>query len=248
MPETIRFVGSGGHELAAVVRRPEGAARGSVLMAHCFTCSKDLHTMTRLADALAAAGWVSFAFDFTGLGESGGDFAGTTVSTNVGDLRRAALTMLAQRIGPCLLLGHSLGGAAAVLAAASLKTVDRVICVASPSDVGHIRALLPSDADERDDRFTITVGGRPFALDPGFLDDLDDHSVLDAAAGLGRPMLVVEAGADAIVDRSQTRALAAAGGADIAVVEGADHLFSGIDHARQLADIVVEWASRDTSR
>lgn len=244
----MRFVGSGGHELAALVRRPAGEVRGSILMAHCFTCSKDLHTTTRLARALADAGWVSFAFDFTGLGGSDGDFAATTVSTNVGDLRRAALTMLENRIGPCLLLGHSLGGAAAVLAAASLKTVDGVICVASPADVGHIRHLLPADADERVDRFAVDVGGRAFRLDPGFLEDLDTHSVLDAAAALERPMLVVEAGADAVVGRAQTRALAAAAGAEIAVVEGADHLFTGIDHARNLADIVVEWASRHTTR
>jgi putative redox protein len=95
-------------------------------MAHCFTCSKDLHTVTRLSRAFVDAGWLTFAFDFTGLGE----FASTSVSTNVADLRRAASAMLERRIGPCLLLGHSLGGSAAVLAAASLKTMDAVIAVA----------------------------------------------------------------------------------------------------------------------
>ena len=245
--ERLTFIGAAGTELSALVRRPAGTVRGSVLMAHCFTCSKDLHTTTRLARSLVDAGWITFSFDFTGLGESAGDFATSSVSTNVGDLRRAAVAMLQHDIGPCLLLGHSLGGAAAVLAAASLHTVDAVICVASPADVGHIRHLLPPDAEHRADRFEICVGGRPFDLDPQFLDDLDAHDVLDAAAGLNRPMLVVEAGADTVVDAEQTRALAAAGHADLVTVAGADHLFSAPEHARALAEVVVDWATRHTT-
>ena len=220
MQETVTFVGAAGEELAAVVRRPPGPVRGSVLMAHCFTCSKDLHTVTRLARAFVDAGWVTFAFDFTGLGESEGDFAETSVSTNVGDLRRAAVAMLQHDIGPCLLLGHSLGGAAAVLAARSLHTVDAVICIASPADVDHIRHLLPPDAHHATERFEVSIGGRPFELEPTFVDDLANHAVTDAAATLGRPMLVVEAGADTVVGRDQTRALAEAGNADLVVVEG----------------------------
>lgn len=245
--EHITFVGAAGAELEAIVRRPEQPARGSVLMAHCFTCSKDIHTITRLSKAFAAAGWVTFSFDFTGLGESEGDFAESSISTNVGDLRRAAVAMLQHDIGPCLLLDHSLGGAAAVLAAASLHTVDAVICIASPAEVGHVRNLLPANADARSSRFSISVGGRPFDLDPQFLRDLDQHDVLTAAAELGRPMLVVEAGADTVVDQRQTRALAAAGKADLAVVEGADHLFSTPEHAARLSEIVVDWASRHTT-
>lgn len=246
--ESVTFVGAGGAPLSATIRRPAGDVVGSVLMAHCFTCSKDLHTTTRLSKAFTDAGWITFSFDFTGLGRSEGDFAETSVSTNVGDLRRAAVAMLEQRIGPCLLLGHSLGGAAAVLAAASLKTVDAVICIATPADVDHIRHLLPSDAGERDDRFEVCVGGRPFSLDPAFLEDLDAHDVLSAAAALKRPVLVVEAGNDQVVGRDQTQALAAAANADIGIVEGADHLFTAPDHARQLAEIVVEWATASATR
>lgn len=245
--ERVTFVGAAGAELAAAVRRPDGPVRGSVLMAHCFTCSKDLHTMTRLATRLAEAGWVTFSFDFTGLGESGGEFASSSVSTNVGDLRRAAVAMLERGIGPCLLLGHSLGGAAAVLAAASLHTVDAVICIASPSDVQHIRHLLPAGADDADDEFSICVGGRPFTLDPQFLTDLEEHSVTEAARTLQRPMLVVEAGDDRVVGADQTRALALAGGADLIRIDGADHLFTSPRHAHQLAEAVVDWATRHTT-
>lgn len=108
-PEPLRFVGSQGHELAGILHRPDGPTKGAVLMAHCFTCSKDLHTMTRLAKGLAEAGYAAFRFDFTGRGESDGDFSTKTVSGNVSDLVRAATTLIEQGFGPCTLIGHSLG-------------------------------------------------------------------------------------------------------------------------------------------
>lgn len=246
--ENLTFIGAGGAELHGVIRMPDGPVRGAALMAHCFTCSKDLHTTTRLASALEANGWASMAFDFTGLGDSGGDFSSSTLSTDVGDLRRAAVAMLERRMGPCLLIGHSLGGAAAVLAAASLKTVDAVICIASPADALHVQHLFPDDAATSDAPYEICIGGRPFDVAPGFLDDLETHSVRESAAALGRPMLVIEAGNDTVVGADQTRALAEAGNADLVTIPGADHLFSNREHARQLADAVVEWASRHQAR
>ena len=124
-----------------------------------------------------------------------------------------------------------------LVATVGLTLVLQALAVKSFGNVTlRVPAILPDDV--------ISVGGRPFALDPQFLVDLDDHDVLAAAAGLGRPMLVVEAGADGVVGPDQTAALAAAGGADLVRVDGADHLFSRPEHARRLGEIVVEWASR----
>ena len=96
--EHVRFVGSAGAELAGVVRRPPGEVVGSALIAHCFTCGKDLHTTARLSKALTRAGWLTMTFDFTGIGESGGDFGDTTVGTEVG-----------ASVGAPLVLGASVG-------------------------------------------------------------------------------------------------------------------------------------------
>ncbi|MEX2532809.1 MAG: hypothetical protein WD360_02455, partial [Nitriliruptoraceae bacterium] len=75
MSETLNFAGSTGARLSGVLDVPDGEVKGSVLLAHCFTCSKDLHTMTRLARGLVDGGYAVMRFDFTGLGESEGDFA-----------------------------------------------------------------------------------------------------------------------------------------------------------------------------
>ena len=247
--EYLNFVGAAGGPLSARIRRPEGAARGSVLMAHCFTCSKDLHTTTRLTKAFAAAGWITFSFDFTGLGESEGSFAETSVSTNVGDLRRGAVAMLEQRIGPCLLLGHSLrrycGDPRCRLTAHGRRRDLRGVAGRRAT---HPDTSFPTTPIRPPNGFRSASAVDRSSLRRSFSLTSMNTTVIQAARGLDRPVLVVEAGADAIVGPDQTGALAAAADAEIAVIEGADHLFTAADHARELADIVVEWASRDRTR
>ncbi|NNE73239.1 MAG: alpha/beta hydrolase [Acidimicrobiales bacterium] len=248
--ESIEFVGSAGSRLQGVLHQPDGPVVGSVLLAHCFTCSKDTQTTSRLAKALTRAGYVAFRFDFTGLGQSGGEFSETTVSSNVGDLSRAAVTLIERNAGPCVLVGHSLGGAAALLAARRLKTVTAVAVVGAPASVEHVTHLF---GDARAEIETVgsaevCIGGRPFRVGRSFLDDLANHDVIDAAANLARPLLVVVPGADAVVPPSEGRRIydAAAEPKQLVEVAGADHLLTNRDHADELARTLVEWL--DTTR
>ncbi len=243
--EAIDFVGSQGAPLSARLHRPDGAARGSVLLAHCFTCSKDLHTMTRLATGLADAGYAAMRFDFTGLGQSGGDFADTTLSANVSDLTRAATTLIGMGFGPCGLIGHSLGGAAAVLATRRLKTVRSLVTIGAPSDASHVRHLM-------DDQWptlaagqsaVITVAKRSFRLNPSFATDLLSHDVAGRAALLGRPYLVIHAVDDNVVSHDNAIALHQAAGPPkkLASLPTGGHLFTGRDDAEILLRTVVGW-------
>lgn len=243
--EQIEFVGGTGATLVGSLHRPESEPRGSVLMAHCFTCSQDLHTSARLARALVDGGYLVMTFDFTGLGRSTGEFAATSVSTNVADITRAAVALIERDTGPCILLGHSLGGAAVVLAAHRLHGVTAVVAIGAPASVGHVRHLIDTDArvEPTPGEYLVSIGGRPFYIGQGFLDDLENHDVLIAAADLDRPFLVVSAGADEVVGADQTSALAIAGDADTAVVDGADHLFTAREHSDALARIVIGWLS-----
>lgn len=207
--EEVSFVGSQGHKLSGRLHKPVGEVKGSVLMAHCFTCSKDMHTMTRLATGLAEAGYATLRFDFTGRGDSGGDFETKTLSGNVSDVVRAATSLIEMGYGPCAALGHSLGGAAVLLAAAKLKTVRSVVTIGAPSDASHVTNLFAHDIEEmlHVGRAAVTVGSRTFFLQRQFLDDLESHDVLDAAAALNRPYLVIHAKDDDVVSFDNGQAL-----------------------------------------
>ncbi len=244
--ERLEFTGGAGAQLAGNLHRPDAGTTpvGAALLAHCFTCSKDLFTTTRIARGLAGGGYLTLAFDFTGLGESGGELAETTVTTNVGDLTQAAVALIRRGSGPCVLVGHSLGGAAAILAASRLHTVTAVVAVASPASAAHVEHLFDADSRRRiRERGSgeVVIGSRAVRIGRDFLDDLHRHDVAAAAADLDRPLLVVQAGADEVVGRDQTEALAAAGSAALHTVAGADHLFSGPRHSDELVRAILDW-------
>ncbi|MEM9564038.1 MAG: alpha/beta hydrolase [Actinomycetota bacterium] len=243
--EEIEFVGSQGATLSARLHRPEGRATGSILLAHCFTCSKDLHTMTRLASGLAEAGLAAMRFDFTGLGESGGDFADTTLSANVSDLTRAAASLINRGFGPCGLIGHSLGGAAAVLATQRLKTVRSLVTIGAPADASHVRHLLEAEwsALAAGESANVTVAGRRFRLNPAFVHDLSTHDVAGRAALLGRPYCVVHARDDTIVGFDNAEALYRSAGPPkkLAALDTGGHLFGDRDDAEKLLAVVRDW-------
>ena len=115
--EQLFIKGRFGQKLAARLDRPADRPRAHALFTHCFTCSKDYQAVSRISRALADRGIAVLRFDFTGLGESEGDFADTNFSSNLEDLLVSA-QFLRENFGPpALLIGHSLGGSA-VLAAA----------------------------------------------------------------------------------------------------------------------------------
>jgi alpha-beta hydrolase superfamily lysophospholipase len=242
--ETISFVGGAGAQLEGILHRAEGTPKGAVLLAHCFSCGKDIHTTSRVASALAASGYAAFRFDFTGLGESEGAFETTSVSSNVADLTRAAVTLIERGFGPCAMVGHSLGGAAALLAAHRLKTLDAVATIAAPSTVTHVQRLFTDRVPtiRTKGKAEVSVGGTPFCLGEVFLDDLEEHEVLDAAAALTVPYLAIVATADTVVEPANGHALAAAApDGRVVEIDGADHLFSKRAHADQVAQALVSF-------
>lgn len=246
--EQVAFVGSAGHRLSGALHLPDRAPAGSLLMAHCFTCSKDIFTMTRLAHGLADAGFAVLRFDFTGLGESGGDFSRTTVSTNVGDLVRAATALIERGLGPCGLFGHSLGGAATLLAAHRVKTVRSVAVLGAPATPQHVRRLF-RDVEDRirqQGQVVIDIAGRPFPISSEFLDDLGRHDAEGRIADLGRPLLVCHALDDRVVDISEGERIFERARQPKAFMPllGADHLLTTRRSTEQALGVVVDWFVR----
>jgi len=243
--ETIEFVGTSGAMLRGDIHLPDDRAKGAVLMAHCFTCSKDLHTQTRISGALVEAGYATMRFDFTGLGSSDGDFAATTVSSNIGDLTRAAMELVQRGYGPCGLFGHSLGGAAAILAAHRLKTVRSVVTLGAPSSPDHVRHLLGESEPEirRLGRAPVVIGGRQFDIGNEFLLDLDEHHQGSLASELGRPLLILHAVDDTIVPVSEGEENFAAARQPKAFIPllDTDHLVSSRPAAEIAARHIVRW-------
>lgn len=241
--EDVDFPGGGGARLAGALHQPEDAPLlGGVLLAHCFTCGKDLATMTRLARGLALAGYAVLRFDFTGIGASGGEFGATTLATSVEDLCAAAEVLGRRGQEPVAMVGHSYGGAATIFAAARTPAVRSVAVLGSPSTPGHLERLL----EQREGRHTVTVNGRTFALDPDFVADLHRHDLQRALAELDRPLLVVHALDDEVVPSDEGEALFAAARQPKSFVPLLDggHLLGDRRCTEDAVRVLVDWLDR----
>lgn len=241
----VRFEGHLSDELSGTIHRADNA-RGGILMAHCFTCSSDLAVNVRIAKHLVERGYHVLRFDFTGLGRSGGDFEDSTFVSNVGDLVRAAQWMLDAGLGPTGMFGHSLGGAASLIAASRIRTVASVVLLGAPSTADHILNYISADdvdAIETAGSHQVELAGRRFSISKEFLDDLDAYEESEAIAGLGLPLAIIHSPDDRTVPIAEGERLFAAARQPKAFYPliGADHLVTDPVHARRAAEFAADW-------
>jgi putative redox protein len=202
----------------------------------------------RIAVALATKGIAVLRFDFTGLGSSGGDFANSTFSSNVADLVRAADHLRETRQAPAVLIGHSLGGAAILAAAAQIPEAKAVVTIAAPSDPAHVTGLFADRIEDIQKRgkAEVSLAGRPFTITRQFLDDIAEHGLMAHVAKLHKALLVMHAPTDDTVgiDNATRIFVAARHPKSFVSLAGADHLLSDRRDSAYAADVIGAWASR----
>lgn len=242
------FVGSRGNRLSGRLDLPVSAPCAYALFAHCFTCGKDILAARRIASGLAAHGIATLRFDFTGLGSSEGEFANTDFSSNVEDILAAIASLRAEGRAPELLVGHSLGGAAVLAAAASAPEVRAVAVIGTPFDAADLleKLRLSSSDLEKKGVAQATIAGKSFAIRREFVEDLRRQNQAERIARLERPLLVLHAPGDEIVGIENARAIfdAARHPKSFVALDGADHLVSRPRDALFVADILGAWLPR----
>ena len=246
--QRVEFSNPQGETLSGVLETPESAVSGWAIFAHCFTCSKKSLAASRVARGLAERGIGVLRFDFTGLGESDGDFSTSGFSSNVADLKLAANWMAAAGRPVSLMIGHSLGGAATLVAAKEIISVKAVATIGAPSDAGHVVEQFKQSVPEIEavGRAQIDLGGRPFTLSKAFLDDLRSATVLDAVKALKKPLLILHAPADQVVgiDNATDLFMAAKHPKSFVSLDRSDHLLTGKSDAGFVIDVIAGWSAR----
>ncbi|WP_179872180.1 bifunctional alpha/beta hydrolase/OsmC family protein [Microcella indica] len=244
----VEFPGSAGHGLAARLEMPEGEPRGYAVFAHCFTCSKDSKAASRIARALTGSGIAVLRFDFTGLGDSDGDFSNTNFSSNIDDLVAAAEYLEQEHRAPTLLIGHSLGGAAVIAAAERVPSVRAVATIGAPSDPSHVTALFDAARESitTEGEADVQLAGRTFRIRRQLLDDLAGQRQHERIAGLDRALLVLHAPLDEIVGIDNAREIfeAARHPKSFVALDGADHLLTDAADSAFAASMIAAWAAR----
>mgnify|MGYP001824937914 CR=1 FL=1 len=244
----VNFSNDAGEQLAGILDLPESAPRAYALFAHCFTCSKNLRASTNISQALTAAGYAVLRFDFTGLGQSEGDFSETNFSTNVGDLLAAVRFLDEEYEAPALLLGHSLGGTAVLQAAHDVPSAVAIATIASPADPEHVAHLFSAEREalEENGEVDVELGGRPFRIKQQFVEDLGKHPMPESIGQLRKAVMILHAPLDGTVELENASKLFAAAKHPKSFVslDKADHLLSREEDSRYAGEIIASWAAK----
>jgi len=245
----LRIPGSFGSALGAELDLPQHQKPHAwALFAHCFTCSRNLKAFHIICEHLAQNGIAVLRFDFTGIGDSDGDFSQTNFASDVADIIAVNEYMTANYSAPELLIGHSMGGTAILKAADHIPSCQSAVTIAAPIDPGyvarhyiHLQQQVIQTGSAK-----MTIGGNHFTVNETFFEDLnypDDGSYLNS---FQKPLLICHSLDDDILDHSHAEKLHLHAGKPSSLVslDNADHLLSNKDDAAYVADLIAGWAKR----
>jgi len=246
--QKITFEGHDGGRLAGALEYPDESAKAYVLFAHCFSCGKDIAAASRIARALVARGFAVLRFDFTGLGNSDGDFANTNFSSNVDDLLKAAEYLRNEYRAPSLVIGHSLGGTAALAVANDIPECRGVVTIGAPHDPEHItkhfKDSLQSIVEQGEAE--IDIGGRPLTIRKQFVDDVSRVSEDKLIGKIKKALLVFHSPLDDVVSIHEAEKIyqSALHPKSFISLDKADHLLTDKADAEYVASMIAAWGTR----
>jgi len=242
------FYNKTGQLLSGRLELPIGQPKAFAVFAHCFTCSKNVKAATSISRALANEGIGVLRFDFTGLGNSEGDFANTNFSSNVADLISAAESLEEQFEFPAILVGHSLGGAAVLKAATLLDKVKAIVTIGAPSCASHVKSLFKDSLDLIKDKKTVEIDlyGRRFTISDQFIKDINEADILGDIAKSKKTLLIMHSPTDNIVSIEHAAKIfhSAKHPKSFISLDEMDHLVSKEADARYLSKIIAAWVSK----
>ncbi len=246
---SVQFDNEAGEKIEARLDLPlDQKPIAYAMFAHCFTCSKNLNAVTNISRALNQKGIAVLRFDFTGLGESEGNFANTNFSTNIKDIVLAANFLEENYEAPQILIGHSLGGTAILASTAKLASAKAIVTIGSPADPAHVTHLFKNNLNELKEKgeAEVNIGGRPFKLQKQFIDDLEKADLNADIGKLKQAKLFLHSPQDTIVNIENARLLyeAAKHPKSFISLDRADHLLSNKQDSLYVGEVIAGWASR----
>ena len=218
------------------------------IFAHCFSCNSNFNAVKNISRSLSNHGFGVLRFDFTGLGRSEGEFAESHFSANVEDLLDVSAFLEKNYKAPSLLVGHSLGGAAVIVAASKLENVKAVATVGAPATVGHVTHLFSHEIDDIPEKgeVEVKIGGRPFKINQEFVNDFSKTDLPEIIKDLRKPLLVMHAPFDKVVGIENAHEIYhnAIHPMSFVSLDDADHLLSRPKDSIYVGKMIGTWVER----
>ncbi|MBE0422353.1 MAG: alpha/beta hydrolase [Lutibacter sp.] len=246
--QKVTFKNAKGMLLAARLELPEKEPKAYAIFAHCFTCNKNLTAVRTIGKTLNEKSIAVLRFDFTGLGESEGDFEHTNFSSNIEDLYSAAQFLEENYRAPSLLIGHSLGGAAVIYASAKIPSIKAIATIGAPSNPEHVSHLFRSNIDEINQTGSalVCIGGREFTIKKQFIEDIQGKNLKQILDKFRNSLLIMHSPQDTTVGIENAAEIysAARHPKSFVSLNGADHLLSNKKDSEYVGHVIATWADR----
>jgi len=218
------------------------------IFAHCFSCNSNFNAVKNISRSLSNHGFGVLRFDFTGLGKSEGEFAESHFSANVEDLLDVSNYLEKHYKAPSLLVGHSLGGAAVIVAASKLEHIKAVATVGAPATVSHVTHLFSHGTDDIQEKgdVEVKIGGRPFKINQDFVNDFGKTDLPKIIKKLRKPILVMHAPFDKVVGIENAHQIYhnAIHPKSFISLDDADHLLSKQTDSIYVGNMIGTWVER----
>ncbi len=246
--DKITFLNESGLTLAGRLDQPEVDIKSYAIFAHCFGCTKDVLAIARISRSLTNAGIAVLRFDFTGLGNSAGQFSETTFSSNISDLVYAAKYLREHHKPPRLLIGHSFGGASVIAAAPLIPEIKAVATIGAPSNPAHVSHLFDSHIEKihQHGEATIQIAGKSLEISKKFLDDIHEHNIEGIVKNLNKALIIFHAPSDEVVSVEHAKILyqAARHPKNFISIDQGNHMLTRPQDAEFVANVLGAWAKR----
>lgn len=246
--ERVTFQNDRELTLSGRLELPEGIPRAYGVFAHCFTCTKDISAAVRLCTALAEQGIAMLRFDFSGIGESEGDFCHSNFTTNVADIQSACDFLKKNHGTPQILIGHSLGGTAVLWSWQNLPFIRGLVTLNSPSEPRHVTRVLEQARMEilTTGQASVTIGGNSFVFTRQFIEDLDRYPLEQLLQGHHPALLVMHAPSDQTVGVENAGKIFAHATHPKSFVslDKANHLITEKSDTTYIAQVISAWIGR----
>ena len=246
MEQPIHYYNHQEEKLAGTLHLPEEPKGGGVVFGHCFTCSRQTRIIRHICSDLAAEGFIALRFDFSGNGQSEGDFAASTYSKQIAEIQ-VGVDILADKGADWIgLAGHSMGAVIAILSAARMNLVKAVCALAgrlSGLNATHFFSKRQLKELQDTGRVSFSSRGRPLQLSTAFFADTEQYNLTETLKSLQAPLMVVHGDHDEIVpveDAYLAQELNPRN-TKLAIIPDADHMFSNDEHRLKISKLVVKW-------
>ncbi len=249
----VAFTNPAGEKLAGTLHLPDKPIFFGLVVGHCFTCSRHTRILSEICRSMARQGFMALRFDFSGNGQSEGDFAASSYTKHIDEMRSAMGFLRKEGCGWIGLAGHSMGAAIALLTGAREHETKALCTLAGRfSGLNVMRLLDKLQEQELIDkgRVRFTSRGKSLELHRHFFEDADRQDLVAALGSATFPILAVHGDRDDIIPVSEARHAAQTrpDSVETAIIPGADHMFSEARHRDAVAAMVVDWFLKQTRR